>query len=205
VDEVPTNVSRETNERLETLVRIITRWNATLNLVADTTLADVRRRHIDDSAQILRYMPPDTAKWSDFGSGGGFPGLVVAAIAHEHCPDCRVTLIESDKRKSVFLREAARDMNLSVDVRTGRVEQLDPQRAQVVSARALAPLSTLCGYAQRHLRQDGVALFMKGARYAQEIVDARAQGWSFDVVAHKSMTDGAAAILELRNIRNDPK
>jgi 16S rRNA (guanine527-N7)-methyltransferase len=205
VDDVPTDVSRETSDRLATLIRMLTRWNGSLNLVAEATVADAGRRHIADSAQILRSVPPEITKWSDLGSGGGFPGLVVAAIMHESHPNCRVTLIESDKRKAVFLREAAREMGIQVHVQTARVERLPPQQAQIVSARALAPLPILCGYAQRHLRPDGVALFMKGARYAQEIVDARAQGWNFDLVAHKSTTDSDAAILELRNIRNDPR
>jgi 16S rRNA (guanine527-N7)-methyltransferase len=203
VDDVFPDVSRETSARLDALARLLTRWNPSLNLVAGTTVADVRRRHIDDSLQILCYMPPRAVHWVDFGSGGGFPGLVVAAVLHDGAPGNRVTLVESDQRKCVFLREAAREMGVMIDVKAERVERLRPQQAQVVSARALAPLSTLCAYAQRHLAPDGVALFLKGARFAQEIIDAHAQGWNFDVVAHKSKTDSAAAILELRNIHHD--
>jgi 16S rRNA (guanine527-N7)-methyltransferase len=190
-------------DRLGTLVHMVTRWNGSLNLVASGTLTDLGQRHIGDSAQIVRYIDPETTRWVDLGSGGGFPGLVVAAILHETRPDCRVVLVESDKRKAVFLREAARKMGVEADVLVERIETAPPLAAQTVSARALAPLPVLCGLALRHLQSGGVALFMKGTRYAQEIADAHAAGWRFDLAIHQSTTDPAAAILEMRNICND--
>jgi 16S rRNA (guanine527-N7)-methyltransferase len=199
---VLTDVSRETTDRLDALVQMVMRWNRSLNLVASGTLTDLRRRHIDDSTQIVRYIGPETTRWVDLGSGGGFPGLVVAAILHETRPDCRVVLVESDKRKAVFLHEAARKMGVEADVLVDRIESVPPLAAQTVSARALAPLSALCSLARRHLQPGGTALFMKGARYTGELDDARAAGWRFDLVIHPSTTDPAAAILEMRNIRN---
>lgn len=137
------------------------------------------------------------------GSGGGFPGLVVAAILSDLQPECKMILIEADKRKAVFLREAARHMAISVAVHDARVETMPPLGADVVSARALAAMPTLCAYAQRHLLPGGTALFLKGANHQAEIDDATAQGWRFDVTAHKSVTDPDGAILELRNIQHD--
>ena len=134
------SVSRETSARLEILAGLLAKWNSTLNLVAKATLQDLSARHIDDSAQLARFLQPTARHWVDIGSGGGFPGLVIAAILADSQPNCRMTLVEADARKSVFLREAARHMGLAVDVLTARVETLPPIAADMLSARALAAL-----------------------------------------------------------------
>jgi 16S rRNA (guanine527-N7)-methyltransferase len=196
-------VSRETTERLMILAETLSKWNQALNLVSKATISQLEERHIGDSAQLIDFMPPMTRHFVDIGSGGGFPGLVVAALLQDADPNCRVTLIEADKRKCVFLREAARKMGLSVEVMAERIEQVPSLAADVVSARALAAMPALCAYASHHLRDGGTALFLKGANHAAEVQDALSHGWCFDLATHKSTTDPQGAILELRNLRHD--
>jgi 16S rRNA (guanine527-N7)-methyltransferase len=194
------DVSRETFLALEQLEQLVRRWTATVNLVSASSLAEIWQRHIVDSAQLFQFCPKDARSWLDIGSGGGFPALVVAILAREKLPGMRVTLVESDKRKAAFLHQAARSLGLEVTVRGERIENLDPVGADILSARALAALPDLLTYADRHLRKGGLALFPKGARFADEIEAAR-KAWLFDVETHTSLSDPAAAILEIRKIR----
>lgn len=192
-------VSRETFDRLQEFERLVVRWTAVVNLISKASAQDLWQRHIVDSAQLLAFCPKAARTWLDIGSGGGFPGLVIAILAREKLPDLRVTLVESDKRKATFLRQAAQDLHLDVDVRSERAEAIEPANADVLSARALAPLADLLPHAANHMKPDSVALFPKGARFAEEIADAR-KAWAFEVAAHTSLSDSEAAILEIRNI-----
>ena len=196
------DVSRETLGRLEQLGALLAKWNPAINLVAKSTLPEAWTRHILDSAQLFRLAPDRVSHWVDLGSGGGFPGLVIAVLASEFDSARRVTLVESDQRKATFLRQAAREMGLSnVAVLTDRIEQAAPLAGQVVSARALAPLPQLCAFAQRHLAPGGLALFPKGAKHAEEVAEAGRE-WHFDLTVHPSDTDSSAVVLELRTIRH---
>lgn len=192
-------VSRETTRRLEALVALMTKWNPAINLVSKSTLADAWSRHILDSAQIYRLAPPGPVHWVDLGSGGGFPGLVVAVLATELQPDSRFTLVDSDQRKATFLRQAAQTLDLRVQVLAERIDAVWPLNADVLSARALAHFAVLCGFAQRHLAAHGTGLFMKGASHAAELADARAK-WAFDVDIHPSVTESNAVILQLKGL-----
>lgn len=192
------DVSRETEAALSAFAALVRRWNPAINLVAPSTLADLDSRHIADSAQLLPLAPPGWTHWADLGSGGGFPGLVIAILARDR-PESRVTLVESDQRKATFLRTAARELSLPVTVHTTRAEQLAPLGANVLSARALAPLAQLLPFAHRHLRPGGTALFPKGRRHAEEVAEAR-RTWHFDLTEHSSQTDPEGRILQIERI-----
>jgi 16S rRNA (guanine527-N7)-methyltransferase len=194
------NVSRETVAALEEFEALVRRWNPTVNLVSKASLPELRERHVLDSAQLFRHCPPAAKHWVDLGSGGGFPGLVIAILAREHRPGLRLTLVESDSRKAAFLRQAAQRVELPVTVLNDRIELLPGLQADVVSARALAPLTELLGLAARHLNADGTAILPKGVRYAEELEQARAL-WDFDLDRHASSLEPGAAILTIRNIR----
>ena len=193
-------VSRETQLRLDTLKTLTLRWNKTINLVANSTLPNIWHRHFEDSLQLWEHRPHDAASWLDLGSGGGFPGLVVAALAAQDQPELEVVLVESDKRKAAFLLLAAQEMRLRVSVEAARLETLAAVGAQVVSARALAPLPALLGFACRHLAPSGTLLALKGARYKDEIA-AASRTWEFECQVIPSKTDAAAAILKIRSIK----
>lgn len=192
-------VSRETFDRLLRYADLLEKWQRTINLIAPSTVPQIWSRHMLDSAQLMDVAPQTGMSWLDLGSGGGFPGLVCAAIAVETHPGLRVNLVEADLRKAAFLRETARQMGLSVGVFSRRIEDLPPQSADIVSARALAPLVSLCGHAHRHLAGKGVALFQKGARYAEELETAR-RDWQMDVHVSPSITDAEAVILRIERL-----
>lgn len=193
------NVSRETFERLVCFVALVKKWNPAINLVSKASLAQVWQRHVYDSAQIFLLTPPGAMRWLDLGSGAGFPGMVVAILAQTALPDLRVTLVEADQRKATFLSQAVRDLAIPVTVMTQRIETMPPQNADVLSARALAPLSDLCGFAQRHLSTTGIALLHKGAHSSDEVKQAQ-KLWQFSLVRYPSRTDPAAAILAVRDV-----
>jgi 16S rRNA (guanine527-N7)-methyltransferase len=193
------SVSRETFEALEALEALVRRWNSAINLVSKTTLSDLWQRHIVDSAQLFAHCPPSARHWVDIGSGGGFPGLVIAILAKESMRELHVTLVESDMRKATFLRQAVQALGLDVTVHSDRIESLPSLASDVISARALAPLSKLLSVAASHLRHDGVALFPKGARHAEEMAEAR-KSWSFEAKTQPSLSESGAAILVIRNI-----
>lgn len=195
------DVSRETFERLQTYEALIRKWNPAINLVAKSTLAELWSRHIEDSAQIGTYLAPEIRIWADFGSGGGLPGIVLAILALERSPNTAFHLVESDQRKATFLRQAAQTLGLKVQVHTQRVEVLAPLGADVVSARALASLRMLCGFAARHLAPTGFAIFPKGANFVDEVEDAR-QEWNFDLDERVSLTHSDARLLRVKSIHH---
>ena len=193
------NVSRETRSCLEAFIALIERWNPVINLIAKSSVSNAWHRHLEDSAQIIPLAKLGT-HWIDIGSGGGFPGIVVAIILKEIAPETQVVLVESDVRKATFLRQASVMLGLSCKIHNARVESLDLPRAATVSARALAPLPKLLQFTERLVEEGGVCLLMKGQSYQEEL-DAARQLWSFDCDVIKSLTNANAAILEVRNIQ----
>ena len=194
------DVSRETFARLETYTRALDKWQKTINLISPATLSQIWVRHFLDSAQVFDLSEARDGLWLDIGSGGGFPGLVCAAIAAEKAPGLRFTLIESDLRKGSFLRSVAAEMGLKVGVLTRRIEEAPPQRANVVSARALASLTKLLGFADQHLAPNGTALFLKGATHAAEMEEAL-ETWRMTVDPVASKTADDAVILKIGDVR----
>ncbi len=178
--------------------QIIKRWNPKINLVSKSSLAHLWTRHIADSIQVFRCTG-FVEHWVDIGSGGGFPGLIIAILAADEAPNMKVTLIESDQRKSAFLRTAARECSVKATVLTERIEMVTPQAADVLSARALADLSTLLEFSERHLSSEGIALFPKGASWKKEVDNARQQ-WQFDAEQVTSLTEQEAVILKIREV-----
>lgn len=193
------DVSRETAGRLAEYAALLRAWNPKINLVSKQTLADLETRHLADSAQLLALAPAEATTWADLGSGGGFPGLVVAILAAEQRPALRVTLVESDQRKAVFLRAVAQRTAVPVTVLAERIESVPPLKSDVLSARALAPLTSLLDHAHRHLRAGGTALFPKGANWRVE-VDEALERWRFRCENLPSATSPEGAILRIGDI-----
>ncbi|WP_417250102.1 16S rRNA (guanine(527)-N(7))-methyltransferase RsmG [Celeribacter sp.] len=193
------SVSRETIERLEAYLALLRKWNPAINLVSKNTLDAAWERHFIDSAQLFALAPKGEGHWVDLGTGGGFPGMVCAIISAEVTPERTFTMIESDQRKATFLRTVAREVEVPVTVLSERVEQAHPANAQVLSARALASLADLIGFAHRHLASDGVAFFPKGARHANELAESQ-KSWRFKYQEHPSVTDAEAVIFEIGDI-----
>lgn len=192
------NVSRETIERLEIYVSLLKKWNRSINLVSQNSLEDLWTRHIADSIQVFR-LTKVFSTWLDIGSGGGLPGAIVAILAKDENPDAKITLIESDKRKSVFLRSVARETGVAFSVIADRIEHTEPQNSDVISARAVANLSTLLGFAEIHLNPNGLALYSKGVSWKKE-VDAALLEWNMDIEVVPSLTEVGSVTLKIKGI-----
>lgn len=188
------DVSRETHRRLEIFVETLERWQKAINLVSRNTMDGVWKRHILDSAQIVPLIPSTAETLADLGSGGGFPGLVIAAMR----PDLRVTLIESDARKAAFLGEVGRRMGLENQpkIAISRIEVAPPAVADIVTARALAPMKQLLHWAQRHRKDTAICLFHKGKGWQAEVEEAKKE-WDFSPEPIASVTDRDAVILRI--------
>lgn len=193
------DVSRETIERLKEYQALVLKWNPSINLVSKINVDQLWERHIRDSAQLAGLVSQFPRRWVDLGSGGGFPALVLSAIAAELAPKTKFVLVESDQRKCVFLRTVVRTLSLNSEVINSRIEDTSPQSGEILSARALAPLTNLFDYSTRHLSGMGRLFLPKGKNYKDEIEAAR-QNWNFDVVAHDSLTDNEAKIIEAWNL-----
>lgn len=192
------DVSRETEERLAILIRTVERWQKAINLVGRSTLVDIWQRHVLDSAQLVPCLPGYAQSLTDLGSGGGFPGLVLAALR----PDLDITLIDSDARKGAFLVEAARQMALPKLPRivTGRFETVQPVKADVVTARAVASLGQLLSWAVPHRNDPAICLFHKGKGWQGELTEAR-QDWDIEAQLFPSVTDRDAVLLSIADYR----
>lgn len=185
----------ETRARLEAFLDLLARWQRRINLVAASTLADPWRRHILDSAQLVPLLPPGAAAIADLGAGGGFPGLVVAVVGRRP-----VALVEADARKCAFLAEAVRITNAAATVVNRRIETVAPASADIVTARALAPLARLLPLAARILRADGRALLLKGASVGAELT-AVAKTWTMQTTQIASSSEPSGVILNIERLR----
>lgn len=192
------DVSRETHEKLNTYCELLKKWNLKINLIAPSTISDIWQRHIQDSLQIAEHTLPKAGVWADLGSGGGLPGIVLA-VAFENTP-AKFTLIESDGRKSVFLRTVTRSLCLkNVTIINDRIEAVPPLNADFISARALSPLTGLMPHLSRHLGPTGQAWLMKGARWKAELESVK-ENWAFNYRAIPSKTESQAVILQIDGI-----
>jgi 16S rRNA (guanine527-N7)-methyltransferase len=175
------------------------KWNPVINLVSPKTLETVWNRHFLDSAQVFHAVESPCGHWVDMGSGAGFPGLVIGVLLKHSVVTGRVTLIESDQRKATFLATVVRELDLPCAVLVQRIEEAEPQRADFVTARALAPLDALLGYAFRHLAHGGQAVFPKGRNYPAEVDAVRSQ-WSFSMDIVQSQTDPEGVLLRFSHL-----
>ena len=195
------NVSRETLLQLHVYVDRLTKWNKKINLVSNSTIDEIWSRHILDSAQLFSESWRHAKSWIDLGSGAGFPGMVVAILAKSQSLPLEVSLIESDSRKCEFLRHIARQTNTPIDVQNSRVEESSLAKADIVSARALAPLSKLLEYAHPLLKENGHCLFLKGSNIDTEL-DEAARLWHINYKKIPSVTDSSGVILQVSDVRH---
>jgi len=188
-----------TRERLERYVWLLRHWQATHNLVSPNTLKAVWTRHVEDSLQLLGHAG-EFSTWVDLGRGAGFPGMVVAVASAE--PGRRFVLVESNKKKAAFLRAAARETKAPVTVVAERAEVHGARMAggaDIVSARALAPLTDLCRLSFPYLHANSRILLLKGHDLVHEVEEA-SKAWAFDVVVSDSVTDPSGRVAVIRNL-----
>jgi 16S rRNA (guanine527-N7)-methyltransferase len=184
---------------LDTYACELRRWNRAVNLVSPATLDNLEARHINDSRQLLSYLPDRPVTLMDWGSGGGLPGIVVALSR----PDCTVHLVESDQKKCEFLRHVSRETKIPFHVHNVRIEDLDPYdiKIDIITARALAPLPRLlewmCTYQQTYPHL--YALFLKGKSWREEVLEAE-KSFIFKMSSDDSAVDSEGRVLRINHL-----
>lgn len=193
------HLSNDIKQRLIAYQSLLLKWQPSINLVSNSTLSDSWNRHFMDSAQLTPLITKATATIVDVGSGGGFPGLVLAMML-----DGEFHLVESDQRKCIFLSEVSRETKTKVIIHNDRIETLRLDHIDYVTSRACASVSQLFSWTQNLVSHETKCLFLKGKNYSIEIDDAK-KDWQFHVDIHKSITDSESAILEFAHIHRREK
>jgi 16S rRNA (guanine527-N7)-methyltransferase len=188
-------VTQAVTDRLRRFSTLLLTWNASLNLIAPGDAASVWERHVEDSLQLVPLIPDGVERAVDLGSGGGFPGLVLAIAT-----GIRFDLIESDRRKAAFLRTAILETGAPAAVHACRIEDAPIAPAPLVTARALAPLPRLLPLAAQLLAPGGVCLLLKGARVQEELT-AVAGAWRMEAERLPSRTHAGGVILRVSGLR----
>ncbi|MEO0328083.1 MAG: 16S rRNA (guanine(527)-N(7))-methyltransferase RsmG [Pseudomonadota bacterium] len=194
-------VSRETFERLERYVTRLLEWQEKTNLIANSTKGEIWSRHVADSLQCLA-LKPNVRRWLDLGSGAGFPGLVISACMKAF-DETSVTLVESNQKKSAFLRQANRAMDANAIVHNDRIEAAASkiELPEIVTARALASLPELFNLSSPWICNGAQALFHKGREYRAELSECDGL-WTYDLIIHESRIEPDSVILEISNLRS---
>ena len=193
------NVSCETIEKLKTYQELLLEWQKKFNLVSNSSLQNVWERHFEDSAQLFKYIPEGAENLIDFGSGAGFPAMVIAIMAAEKTPYLKVTMVESIKKKTLYLNEVAVKTGVEVDIKNDRIENLPLKNYDVITSRAMASLVDLLKYAYPFCCENTICIFPKGRSYAAELADAHKK-WRFKCVIEQSSVSEEGKILIITNI-----
>lgn len=189
------NVSRETLTRLDEYAALLLKWNAKINLIGPATEAHICKRHLEDSAQLVMLIPAAAKTLVDLGSGAGLPGMVIAIYR----PDLSVTLVERDQRKAAFLTEVKSRLGVAnVKIRNADIASVQ-DRFDVVTARALAPLAELFGFAEPLMGQGATCLFLKGVGVEKELAKAR-ENWEAEYTQISSATQEGASIISISQL-----
>jgi 16S rRNA (guanine527-N7)-methyltransferase len=200
LQEVLSDVSRETVDNLFSFEELFRKWSKAINLASPSTLDELWERHVIDSAQLFDMVPTAT-RWLDLGSGGGFPGVVLAILLKERSGS-RIDLVESNGKKAAFLRTAIGQFSAPGTVHAARIDAVSSKipTPEIITARALAPLNDLFTLAEPWLSTGATALFQKGRDYHREIEESR-DAWVFDLVERASVVDRDSVVLQISNLR----
>ncbi len=194
------NVSRETIACLVMYESLLKKWNNKINLVSKKSLSEVWNRHFLDSAQLISHCNPENRFWLDFGSGAGFPGVVLAVVLRDKGIKTDIVLVEKNKTKALFLEELKRRLGLSFEVICENIKEIKPLKADIISARAFSSLENLLLVSNYHGKKNSVSLFLKGKNIREEL-DKTFKMWFFqyDIIESISSTEGK--IIKINNLQ----
>jgi len=192
-------VSKECIRKLELYENLISKWQEKVNLISKVSAQDLWKRHFFDSAQLLNFIEKTEKVLVDLGSGAGFPGLVLA-LKFVESGGPRVHLVEANKKKALFLNEANQILNTNAIIHCKRLECIKDLKADIITARALAPLNRLLGQATQFLKPDSTCLFLKGENVSKELCDAQ-KNWTLRVEKFNSITREGAQILKIMDVK----
>lgn len=193
------NVSCETMNDLVAYLDLLKEWQDKFNLVSKSSLEDAWNRHFADSAQLFKFIPNDAETLIDFGSGAGFPGMVLAIMGKNKTPYLKTTLVESIRKKTLYLNEVAQKTETSVSVINDRIENIKGCKFDVITSRAMTSLTDLLQYAISFCHKKTVCIFPKGRKFAEEISEAQKK-WLFNCQIENSDVSDEGKILIITNI-----
>ena len=190
-------VSRETLPRFERYMQLLCKWQAKINLVSNTTLQEMWQRHFVDSLQLIQLLPKAESKQIlDFGSGAGFPGLIIAL-----CTEHKVCLVEANAKKAAFLRHVAAELAVNVEIETARIETAKRRPADYITARAFAALTNIFAFGQKYVTDHTSYCLLKGASWREEVAQAHHDGWRFQYWSIPSITNAQAVLLNITEVQ----
>ncbi len=193
------HVKHEAIADLQKFYEVLAAQNEVMNLVGPATLPDYWSRHVLDSAQLLDRRP-DARSWADLGAGAGFPGIVLSILLkHSERPASQIYLVESLAKRCRFLQTVVDDLNLPATVINDRAENVK-LKVDVVTARAVAPMGRLLGFAEGFINKGADAWFLKGENVESELVEA-GKAWTFDVEQYESISDPRGRVIHIRRLR----
>lgn len=187
-------------DRLKVYQASLNEWQSKMNLVSNASLEDAWHRHFEDSIQLFDLIPSSAKTLYDFGSGAGFPGMVLAVLAQDLLPGLEVTLVESTNKKTLYLKHVAQLLSTRVNIINDRIENIKAQPADVITSRALTSLTDLLNYSEKFCHKGTVCIFPKGKKHQEEI-DLAHRKWNFDVEIYASCSSDEGAILTITNLR----
>ena len=191
-------VSRETLPQLERYMRLLCKWQEKINLVGPATLQEIWHRHFVDSLQVIQWLPDDVPRQVlDFGSGAGFPGLIIAL-----CTEHKVCLVDSNSRKAAFLRHVASELAINVQIEPARIETAQLKSADIITARAFAALTTIFSLGQKHAADHTCYCLLKGRSWREEVAQAQRDGWCFQCRSIPSITDAQGVLLNITEVQH---
>lgn len=193
------SVSRETLKKLELYNQMLIEWQNKFNLVSNSSVENAWKRHFEDSAQLFKCIPDGAKTLIDFGSGAGFPAMVIAIMADEKTPYLKITMVESIGKKTLFLNAVADATNTSVAIISDRIENISLQKFDVITSRAMTSLKRLLDYSYDFCHKDTVCIFPKGKKYALELSEAH-KFWKFKCRIVQSNISEEGKILIINNI-----
>lgn len=196
------NVSRETYDKLITFQNTVLKWNDKINLISKTSAENIWNRHIIDSLQLIKFIESKDLVLYDFGSGAGFPAIVLAIAGKQFFPNLKITLIESIGKKAMFLNEVKNILNLDINILQNRIEKTNLPKANIITSRALASLDKLLYYAEPFCDKNTKLIFPKGEKWQEELKTAQ-QKWRFEYTSFSSETNKNSCILIIKNIRRN--
>lgn len=194
------NVSRETINELKKYEALVVEWNNKFNLISKSSVQYIWERHILDSLQLCQFVKNTDEIMYDFGSGAGFPAIVLSIVGKQLFPELKIFLVESITKKALFLNTVKNELNLNIEVINDRIENIKAENIDLISSRAMASLDKLIDYSKPFCNKNTRLIFPKGSKYKDEI-DLSLKTWKFDFDVIQSKTDETGKILYIRNIR----
>ena len=189
------NLSRDQVKNIEFFLKKITNYNTHTNLVGKSTLENFWDRHVVDCLQISDHIKDKQLKILDLGTGAGLPGVLLSIIGYKN-----ILMVDSVGKKTDFVKTIIKDLSLLARIQNKRVESVSAGSQDIITSRALAPLSKLLTYSLIHSKKNTTSLFLKGRSVNNEIEIAK-ENFFFDFKIFKSISSGEGCVLQIKNIK----